>query len=301
MNVLYFVYCFAILNSKSIFSNANPLMGYNIEYVEARELDFIVSISKKYHPGSYEEDSHICGGVLITTRHVITSAHCKCERAVELDYYTVKIGHDLRNPKANYSIESWINFKKCCCPLFKRQNICNDIAVLRLSEDIRSKLTREIEFPVLNYSPIDQFYHKTVLTAGWGIVNSLVHPRMMQKTVMRTITKEECQRNIDNAPKVPNSNGRTRERYIVKSHVLCSNGNPIPGRIPYTSLGSGDSGSPLIFRNNQIIAINQASVPVEGAPYVAYEQTVHVVLKPYRRFIENQLAERRNGGCFGTN
>ncbi|XP_058809742.1 kallikrein-7-like isoform X2 [Phymastichus coffea] len=257
MNRLYFMYCFAILNSKLVFSNGNPFMGYNVQQAEVHEFDFVVSISiKRYASLVLEEDYHICGGVLITTRYVITSAHCKCEGSGELEDYTVKVGHDLRNWEANYSIMSWKNFKRCCCPLYKRENTCNDIAVLKLAKDIRSKITRNIELPAINYSPIDQLYNKNATSADWGNVNSMLHPRYMQKVTMTTISMQECLRNINQAHRIAELNNDLPKNYVLESNILCSNGNRVPGVIPYTILGDGDSGGPLIIGKNQIIAIN---------------------------------------------
>ncbi|XP_058809745.1 kallikrein-7-like [Phymastichus coffea] len=301
MNALYFVYCFVILNSKLISLNGNPFIGYNVKQAEPHEFDFIVSISiKNYANTSIEEDYHICGGALITTRHILTSEHCKCDGSVEIEDYTVKIGHDLRNWEANFSIESWKSFKKCCCPLFRRETTCNDIAVLKLTEDIRSKIIREIELPVLNYSPIDQLYYKNASTAGWGNVNSTLRPRYMQKVVMKTISKEECLRNINEAPRIIESEKELRKNYILESNILCSNGNPVPGVVPYTVLGDGDSGSPLIIGKNQIIGINQANSPDYGPEYQAFDQILHVALYAHRKFIENQIKETRTFNCSET-
>ncbi|XP_058809744.1 trypsin-like isoform X2 [Phymastichus coffea] len=287
--VLYIVYCFAILR-------------YNVKQAESYEFDFIVSISRKnYAKMSLEEDYHICGGALITTTHVLTSAHCECEGSVDLEDYTVKVGHDLRNPEANFSISTWNSYQKCCCSLFRRGNMCNDISVITLFDDIYSKITREIVLPVLNYSPIEQLYNKNATSAGWGDGINMLHPRYMLKVTMRTISKEECQRNIDMAPIVVGVNDkyRSKRKRIIKNNTLCSNGNPVPGVIPYTTLGGGDSGSPLMIGNNEIIAINTGVFPPESPEYYAYQQSLHVTFLAHREFIERQLKNANEIGCFG--
>ncbi|XP_058809746.1 clotting factor G beta subunit-like [Phymastichus coffea] len=297
MSALYFVYCVVIFYNKVALSNGKPLMGYNVERAPAHQFDFVVSISTKFPRGLYQEDNHVCGGALITTIHVLTSAHCKCAASGQLKDYSVKVGHDLRYPEANYSIASWKNLKRCCCPLFKRENACNDIAVVKLTEDIYSKISREIVLPVLNYSPIDQLYNRNVSNVGWGKQNHLLYSRFMQKVTMRTITREECQRNIDDVPRATGL--QIQISYIVDDDVFCSNANPVPGRVPYVTLGDGDSGSPVIIENNEIIGINRGSVPDLGPDYYAYEQVLHIALSPHQTFIENELTERGCIGCFG--
>ncbi|OQV15053.1 putative Chymotrypsinogen B2 [Hypsibius exemplaris] len=173
---------------------------------------------------------HLCGGVLISSTHVLTTSVC----VFGLNTFDIIVGVGLHNRKTN---DSQHFFKVKSIQLHRLYNSTqgsfeNDIALLTLAAPITSQPTIKAGIIALPRN-INEDYHKPSAAAfrlvGWGATKNprpgqeIVLPLLLQGALVRVLSAAQCS---------------TRAKERMKASKICIDS----GR---TAVCMGDSGGPL--------------------------------------------------------
>ncbi|XP_076239133.1 venom serine protease Bi-VSP [Calliopsis andreniformis] len=171
-----------------------------------------------------------CGGSLISSRHVLTAAHC----AYRDDLFVVRIG-DLnlkRDDDGAHPVQVEIQ-AKMIHPGYRENAYVNDIAVLRLAEEVPfSEHLYPICLPVDDSLRTRDFYRTYPFIAGWGAIETKgPASENLLETQLPVVSNQACKDAYSNFPVA-----------VIDNRVLCA-GYARGGK----DACQGDSGGPLMF------------------------------------------------------
>ncbi|CAG4926759.1 unnamed protein product [Colias eurytheme] len=135
-----------------------------------------------------QNSTHICGGVVIQPKWILSAAHCF--ESAGADQIEVLVGTiSLSSGGTRYRVEKIVTHED-----FSETSRANDIALLKLQSD----LTYNSKVAAISLASRDTPVGTEVTLTGWGYVNpSEEKPDTLRLLYLNTISKEECQRKLE--------------------------------------------------------------------------------------------------------
>lgn len=172
----------------------------------------------------------LCGGSVISSRSILTAAHCSDARATQFEIIFGAVDRTNRNePNQQRRIvpsSGWIQH-----PQYNQNNLANDIAVINFPD---TPVTLNAFVAVINLASDDSqlFVDEAVHVSGFGRFSDSEQQAsdVLRFTVKTVITNTAC---------------RIRFPFLVQTTTICAIGNPDINN----AVCNGDSGGPLAARD----------------------------------------------------
>ena len=209
------------LDEQCGFTSINRIFGGS----DAEDHEFPWAAALVYIDTTVEPNSrvYLCGGTLISRKHVLTAAHCINSKGNH-HLSQVQLGHaDL---ESNESISIDIELVTLHPEYQTIPLLMNDLAILTLSDSVANN---DKTFPLCLPRGDEEIIEPVVI--GWGLVDLVNSSRFLQKLDVNITGNPACQKTYGN--RIPG--------FAIQDTQICAKG------LPGTDSCKGDSGGPLQY------------------------------------------------------
>ncbi|OXU31175.1 hypothetical protein TSAR_009417 [Trichomalopsis sarcophagae] len=183
--------------------------------------------------GTYDKSTgyayYSCGGTLITSRHVVSAAHCFYEVKLNAIATLGSTTLEAADQAVHYSIK-----KVYIHPKYNHSGFENDVALLELDEEVEfTDAIQPICLPIQSRRiNRKNFVGESAFVAGWGALEfDGTQSDGLREAELRVIGNDKCQKDL--------------RLMNITSNVICAGNEK-------QSPCQGDSGGPLMYRDGSI-------------------------------------------------
>ncbi|XP_058810016.1 uncharacterized protein LOC131675163 isoform X1 [Phymastichus coffea] len=270
--MIQFASCIFLTVQVFAFVEAIPLMGDRVVVAEPNEFPFVVSFREKSMSGLFQ---HFCTGSLITRKHVISAAEC-FEGKILSEIRVVVAGKNWASQGYLYDIYSWLTYNSWAqnngIPL---TYLVNDVIIVKLLSTISEKTTMPVS---LSHLVDQQLYRTKALIVGWNVTSTLPASSILLKGEVTVLSPEQRKHQF---------------KLVTNDKVTINNNYLATFAESYILINSGDTGGPLLDKNNHLIGITGDICPNRAWGNFSdeflnnYKFNVHLSVNYYREFIQN--------------
>ncbi|KAJ8688546.1 hypothetical protein QAD02_024341 [Eretmocerus hayati] len=263
--ILAFIVSSLCFSGQNIFSNAEPIMGPDVEVPKQGEFPFVVSIQIKDND-SNRDGTHVCTGTLISQKHVLTAAHCLSAKN-KYNHFEILVGNTDWKKATRHFTNFWIDYNTWCEKRKKKipEFHLNDLVILILTEKVEN--ARPVH---LSSKTNAQLYGLTAQIAGWGISNSGDVPSEMRKANLKILTNTRCEE---------------KYKYINEIEPRFHKATICTQAQPHAVATCGLAGGPLLYKNYKLVGIT-IGLCFKDVP-LSEQVNIHYGIDYFRDFIED--------------
>ncbi|XP_011495553.1 PREDICTED: uncharacterized protein LOC105360361 [Ceratosolen solmsi marchali] len=221
-------------------TSASPIVGLNVRFAQIDEFPYVASIKRSNINNIHPETDHLCTGVLVSPRDVLTVDHCFYLASNQ--HVEIIIGRNNIRHGRIFHVSWWMSYNEWITVRHVTpQYINNDITMIRLTSMVPSSINPVSLWPF----PDINLFGKTATVAAFGTSEFGVRTRLMETAELKIITRTECQNIIERFHST---------RYQINEKYLCARSTP------FTILTNDNSGAAVLFQD-MLVGIHRGTYP----------------------------------------
>ncbi|XP_011495552.1 PREDICTED: chymotrypsin-2-like [Ceratosolen solmsi marchali] len=265
----FFITGFLIFCIKYHLAASGPMYGEYVRLAYSEEFPYVVSIKRFNNTNPEPETDHICTGVLVSHKHVLTIENC----FDYLENYTTEVLIGRQNIRLckKYYVAWWMSYTAwATLRNIKPEFLKNDITIIKLKQTVPTTITPA----TLSSMTSKDLYRSTVEIAGFGMTAEDRMTSYMETVTVSIISQRECEERIE---KIGQNKCELNKKY------LCGVGDPV------ALMSNGNSGSAVLY-NGQLVGIHKGTCPVHEIMYHPEKINLFLSISYYQEYIVDVIS-----------